>query len=823
MLAYILHSSILLSAAFTFYWLLLRKETFYTINRFFLCTIIILSLLMPLVSIPASWSIRDDIFKKSRVEISSAEPLKDLSHKHNKSSAEKNPSMDSGVLAELKPESWYSTLDLPYLVSILYLTGVVVFLLTFIIQFVIIVLTRFKLKYIQDEQFRIYEMTSDSPPFSFLKWIFINPELYDFDTFSQILDHEKIHVRQAHYLDKMMAEFAVMILWFNPFAWLLRREISNNLEFLTDDTMLNIGTEKESYQMNLLKVSVPQHALSLTTNYNQSILKTRIIMMNAKKSSARSSWKYLSIVPLFGLSFITLNAIDEKEITVQTDQQDKVDHLMNDMSLNDHLEKEPIEPTKTTLNSNIKEDDELNRTRDKKRDNLEPRKLNQSVEKFTQVGFMHDKTKLKPGFWQASIEGDEICFFLNNSRSNRGTWTINECFKTSELINFSKEGKTNFKIKRDAGILNLEGDFKDDYGFGKFTFEPDLTFVALLKNNDIENVDDDMLFQLFISNTTASFVNVLKKNGNQVNGKDLLAAAIHIGHEQRLQELNKIFELTEDPFRYQDALNMAIHGVSLEYSKLIKSLSPTGLSIKRLIDCKIHGVDERYVEDLAAFNFEDLSLKDMIDLKIHNVDIKEMKKLENNGFGKMSVKEMVNLKIHGVNKGFVDAMKNLGYDKLTTKELKDFAIHGVDKYHIEGMKNAGFTQLTPKELIKSKIHDLNPIFVKEMADSGFQNMTFEELLDFSIHNITLRYIEEIKNEGFHDLTPSELVKYKIHGITGKYIRDLKALELKGMTLDNIRKAKIHGVSAEYIKMTRKNGYFMPHINDYKKLKIHGQG
>ncbi|MEM1358283.1 MAG: DUF4097 family beta strand repeat-containing protein, partial [Bacteroidota bacterium] len=72
--------------------------------------------------------------------------------------------------------------------------------------------------------------------------------------------------------------------------------------------MLEAGTDATSYQLSLVQVSVPQHALSFSTNYNESFLKSRVVMMNTKKSSASSSWKYLLLLPVLLLSVLSLNA-----------------------------------------------------------------------------------------------------------------------------------------------------------------------------------------------------------------------------------------------------------------------------------------------------------------------------------------------------------------------------------------------------------------------------------------------------------------------------------------------------------------------------------
>ena len=154
-----------------------------------------------------------------------------------------------------------------------YLAGLLIFSLNFLIQFLLILFQRATNPIVKDGRYTIVEINQDKAPFSFGQHIFINPTKYDWETYSNILAHEKIHANQWHTLDIILAEFMVIIQWFNPFAWGYRKIVENNLEYQTDHLMLHQGTEKEQYQMNLLRISVPQLPLNLTTNYNQSFLK----------------------------------------------------------------------------------------------------------------------------------------------------------------------------------------------------------------------------------------------------------------------------------------------------------------------------------------------------------------------------------------------------------------------------------------------------------------------------------------------------------------------------------------------------------------------
>ncbi len=190
----------------------------------------------------------------------------------------------------------------------LYLFGVVRFGANFLVQLGVLLYQSYARPVIQDGRFRIVEVSGNRAPCSFGNTIFINPEIYDWETYNQILIHEKIHVSGRHTLDIVLAEIAVVVQWFNPFAWLYRREVENNLEFLTDaDVLLHQEVERSAYQLSLLRVCAPHLPCSITNNYNQSLLKRRIVMMNSKRSSLHTVWKYFFLIPILTGLVCTLN------------------------------------------------------------------------------------------------------------------------------------------------------------------------------------------------------------------------------------------------------------------------------------------------------------------------------------------------------------------------------------------------------------------------------------------------------------------------------------------------------------------------------------
>lgn len=150
--------------------------------------------------------------------------------------------------------------------------------------------------------FTICHLKSPGGPFSFFRWIFVYPPSHSESEWREILIHEQTHACQWHSLDILFAECMTCLLWFNPFVWLLQKEIRDNLEYLADDSVLQAGCDRKCYQYHLLGLSTsPQAAAHLYSNFNVSSLKNRIRMMNKQPSKRIEKVKLLVWLPLIAL------------------------------------------------------------------------------------------------------------------------------------------------------------------------------------------------------------------------------------------------------------------------------------------------------------------------------------------------------------------------------------------------------------------------------------------------------------------------------------------------------------------------------------------
>ncbi|WP_400078810.1 ankyrin repeat domain-containing protein [Winogradskyella sp. R77965] len=310
MVVLLIKISLIIIVVLGFYKILIEKESFFSTNRIYLVLGLLLTFTIPFISIPKLINNQGFVSELIEPSIVQTSNLKEL----NVTNQSNNLNNKSGEVVQAQPTNEVAITTKPSRslldwLLIAYLFGVAVLSINLLLQIgnLVFKIIRSKDK-IRDDDAIIINSEHIKEPCSFFNYIFINPEQYEFDIYEQIIAHEKIHVKKKHSLDLLLSEIAVIILWFNPFIWLFRREVEKNIEYQTDHLLIDTKTaEKDNYQMNLLKIATFSKPLTITTNYNQSLIKQRILKMNSKKSNPHSYWKYAFTLPMFFALLLLLN------------------------------------------------------------------------------------------------------------------------------------------------------------------------------------------------------------------------------------------------------------------------------------------------------------------------------------------------------------------------------------------------------------------------------------------------------------------------------------------------------------------------------------
>ena len=193
-------------------------------------------------------------------------------------------------------------------VALLWVAGASALLLRVLVQLAVVCRLAGRGKRMEWHGVRVLAVEGGNVPFSFFRWIFVQPGNHSEGELEEILAHEQAHVRQWHSLDVVVSELLCCLFWFNPAVWLAKRCVRQNLEFLADRAVVHSGFDRKNYQYHLLRLSYGVNIGQIVNNFNVSPLKKRIMMMNKKKSRHAGALKYALLLPVAGLLVLSANA-----------------------------------------------------------------------------------------------------------------------------------------------------------------------------------------------------------------------------------------------------------------------------------------------------------------------------------------------------------------------------------------------------------------------------------------------------------------------------------------------------------------------------------
>ena len=192
--------------------------------------------------------------------------------------------------------------------ALLWAAGASALLLRMLVQLAVVCRLARRGRKVEWHGVRVLAVEGDNVPFSFFRWIFVQPGNHSEGELEEILAHEQAHVCQWHSLDVVVSELLCCLSWFNPAVWLAKRCVRQNLEFLADRAVVHSGFDRKNYQYHLLRLSYGVNIGQIVNNFNVSPLKKRIMMMNKKKSRHAGALKYALLLPVAGLLVLSANA-----------------------------------------------------------------------------------------------------------------------------------------------------------------------------------------------------------------------------------------------------------------------------------------------------------------------------------------------------------------------------------------------------------------------------------------------------------------------------------------------------------------------------------
>jgi len=328
MIIYLIYSTISLGVLLLFYHLFLEKEKMHKVNRGFLIFSLLFSFSIPLLPVGLIDLPIDQLNFFNQTTVQESGSLVTLDGEWLDSDTEFLAAHD-----EVSGSHIYSFWMIALLVYLLVSAGVFIRLIR--------IVHKIQLKADRNEKkllnsCELILLNDDSVPHTFFNQIFLNKKSYlNGEIPEEVIIHEMTHARQKHTLDILLVESLKILFWFNPLLYLYKKAILLNHEFLADEAVLSQGKSVKEYQTILLKTMriCPIHSITSTLNY--SLTKKRLQMMTQSKSTYRSAFKVLALIPL--VAAITLLPGCDSTTTELSDEVEATDRITIEIVHDDNL------------------------------------------------------------------------------------------------------------------------------------------------------------------------------------------------------------------------------------------------------------------------------------------------------------------------------------------------------------------------------------------------------------------------------------------------------------------------------------------------------
>jgi len=303
---YMLKSSVSMALLYVAYSLFFKNTTYFQLNRFYLILSLFISLIIPLITIgkitvnevagstdPATTSIETIYTPIVRAQFYMAEEV-------------------------------YPKLTFPFFLFIIYVAGVLIFLIKFIFQITRLFLFLMKGTEMTLQRYSVISTEGKYPTSSFFRYILWNNKAsYSEADTDRIISHELIHIKQLHTLDNVLLELLKIVYWFNPFIYLYNKSIKQNHEYIADERVLKTNSNVEEYTALINKQILNNLGYQLSNNFNMSNLQKRVNMMTKSRSSLIALLNYVIAIPVTTVLILFFTFSLKTDVTAQNNSSGK--------------------------------------------------------------------------------------------------------------------------------------------------------------------------------------------------------------------------------------------------------------------------------------------------------------------------------------------------------------------------------------------------------------------------------------------------------------------------------------------------------------------
>lgn len=298
--------AVCLALFYLFHKLLMSRDTFHTFNRFAILSMMLLSLVLPLVHLSLD----------SEAGI-------------NRGTVALEGLVAQTVVAD-GGNGVGEGLSLTQVLLAAYVLGVVLFVGKALLSVgsLLRLIRRARCVEVRNG-IRIYTMQGDISPFSWFRYIIMSEKDW-LENRREIVLHEMAHIRRCHSMDVAVCNMMIVFQWYNPAAWLLKRELQTVHEYEADEAVLSAGVDATHYQMLLIRKAVGERLFSMANNLNHNSLKKRITMMKIKRTNPMQKAKVAFVLPLAAMTVAAFASQKVENLSEKVEQESEAFSSVSD-------------------------------------------------------------------------------------------------------------------------------------------------------------------------------------------------------------------------------------------------------------------------------------------------------------------------------------------------------------------------------------------------------------------------------------------------------------------------------------------------------------
>lgn len=298
--------AVCLALFYLFHKLLMSRDTFHTFNRFAILSMMLLSLVLPLVHLSLD----------SEAGI-------------NRGTVALEGLVAQTVVAD-GGNGVGEGLSLTQVLLAAYVLGVVLFVGKALLSVgsLLRLIRRARCVEVRNG-IRIYTMQGDISPFSWFRYIIMSEKDWQ-ENRREIVLHEMAHIRRCHSMDVAVCNIMIVFQWYNPAAWLLKRELQTVHEYEADEAVLSAGVDATHYQMLLIRKAVGERLFSMANNLNHNSLKKRITMMKIKRTNPVQKAKVAFVLPLAAMTVAAFASQKVENLSEKVEQESEAFSSVSD-------------------------------------------------------------------------------------------------------------------------------------------------------------------------------------------------------------------------------------------------------------------------------------------------------------------------------------------------------------------------------------------------------------------------------------------------------------------------------------------------------------